>query len=398
MTGNFPASAGVSARLEERRAAAAEESATPWYVWCVVAAVTSALLGAHWDIAWHRSIGRDTFWTPAHVMIYLCGVLAGIACGYLILATTFGSDERARAASVKMWGFRGPLGAFIASWGGVAMLTSAPFDDWWHNAYGLDTKVLSPPHVLLITGVLAVQTGALILILGRLNRAEGGARRRLDRLLLYTGGMILSVMYILVVEYLFAFQMHSAVFYRAAALAFPVVLAGIGSASDSRWAATALAGVYTALQLAMLWILPLVPAEPKLGPVYQKITHLIPMAFPLLLIVPAAAMDLLRPRLAGMGRWRAAAVLGVVYLGLLAAVQWPFANFLLSPGARNAFFGADYFSYDLPPAAAAARHVFTAWEKSRGEFWTGMAIALVSAVLTMRVGLTWGGWMRRVRR
>jgi len=26
-------------------------------------------------------------------------------------------------------GFRGPLGCFIAAWGGIAMLTSAPFDN-----------------------------------------------------------------------------------------------------------------------------------------------------------------------------------------------------------------------------------------------------------------------------
>ena len=48
------------------------------------------MVGTHWDIAWHRSIGRDTFWTPAHMAIYLGGVLAGLSCGYLILSTTFG--------------------------------------------------------------------------------------------------------------------------------------------------------------------------------------------------------------------------------------------------------------------------------------------------------------------
>src|SRR5689334_22263000 len=122
-----------------------EEKAISWQVWCVVLAVTSAMVGVHWDIAWHRSIGRDTFWTPAHLAIHLCGVLAGISCGYLILSTTFrGAANGAQNAAVRIWGFHGPLGAFICAWGGVAMLTSAPFDDWWHNAYGLDVKVLSP--------------------------------------------------------------------------------------------------------------------------------------------------------------------------------------------------------------------------------------------------------------
>src|SRR5437879_2684910 len=116
------------------------ESAIPWYVWSAVIAVTSAMVGPHWDLAGPRPIGRDTYWTPAHIAIYLAGVLAGLSCGYLILSTTFSRDPTARAASVGIWGFRGPLGAFIAAWGGMAMLASAPFDDWWHKAYGLDVK------------------------------------------------------------------------------------------------------------------------------------------------------------------------------------------------------------------------------------------------------------------
>jgi hypothetical protein len=101
----------------------------PWYLWCVALAVTSVTIGAHWDVSWHRSIGRDTFWTPAHMAIYLCGVLAGICCGYLILNTTFRRPPELMASSVGVFGFRGPLGAFLAAWGGTAMLPPAPFDN-----------------------------------------------------------------------------------------------------------------------------------------------------------------------------------------------------------------------------------------------------------------------------
>src|SRR5579864_5289412 len=159
-----PAKTVVGGSIETTTAAGS--AAVPWYIWCSVAAVTSVMIGGYWDISWHMSIGRDTFWTPAHMAIYLCGVLAGLSCGYLILATTFGDFSHLRSMSVKLWGFEAPLGAFIAAWGGVAMLTSAPFDNWWHSAYGLDVKILSPPHVLLILGNLAVNTGTLILILG----------------------------------------------------------------------------------------------------------------------------------------------------------------------------------------------------------------------------------------
>ncbi|HEV8268618.1 MAG TPA: hypothetical protein VGR00_10305, partial [Thermoanaerobaculia bacterium] len=86
-------------------------AAIPWPLVVSSLGITSAMIGAHWDISWHRSIGRDSFWTAPHVAIQLCGVLAGIACGYLILATTFGTSARSRALrddSVSVWGFRAP--------------------------------------------------------------------------------------------------------------------------------------------------------------------------------------------------------------------------------------------------------------------------------------------------
>src|SRR5579862_4711812 len=152
--------------------------AIPWYLWASLVGVTSAMIGGQWDISWHRSIGRDTFWTAPHIAIYLCGIIAGISSGYLILAATFGRLAEIRASSVRMWGFYGPLGAFVMAWGGVAMLTSAPFDDWWHNAYGLDVKILSPPHVVLALGIVAIEMGASMLVLGYMNRAAGDERRR----------------------------------------------------------------------------------------------------------------------------------------------------------------------------------------------------------------------------
>src|SRR5262245_52576698 len=153
----------------------------PWYLWSAAAGVTSAIIGGHWDISWHRSIGRDTFFTPAHIAIYLCGVLGGASFAWTILATTFGASQESKDSSVKIWGFRGPLGAFIGAWGGIAMLTSAPFDDWWHNAYGLDVKIVSPPHVLLILGAFAVEVGALVMTLGLMNRREPRERKSLER-------------------------------------------------------------------------------------------------------------------------------------------------------------------------------------------------------------------------
>ena len=98
----------------------------PWAAWAGLVASISIAAGLYWDISWHETIGRDTFWTPAHLLIQVGGVLAGLVCGGIILRTTFSSDPAAKQASVNVLGFRGPLGAFIAAWGGVAMVTSAP--------------------------------------------------------------------------------------------------------------------------------------------------------------------------------------------------------------------------------------------------------------------------------
>ena len=355
------------------------------------------MTGIHWDISWHRSIGRDTFLTPAHVVIYFCGILAGVACGYLILSTTFQRESPLRASSVAIWGFRGPLGAFISAWGGIAMITSAPFDDWWHNAYGLDVKIISPPHMILAAGIIAVHLGALILILGQMNRAQGEERKRLMRLYLYVGGMILVCLTVLQMEMVYRTTMHTVHCYHLLAIVAPLVFTAVARGSGYRWAATWVAGVYTVFVLLMSWILPLFPAEPKLGPVYYQVHEFTPPEFPLLLIVPAFALDLMWQRTAGWGAWRQAVVSGVVFLGVFAAVQWPFASFLMSPAARNWFFGAKYFEYFALPNSLYRRYLFLPTEPGTA-FWKEVAWSVATAILTARIGLLTGDWMRRIRR
>lgn len=375
--------------------AAAEQ--VPWYIWAAVLGVASATIGGQWDISWHRSIGRDTFWTPAHMAIYLCGVMAAATCGYLILATTFGNFSHLRDSSVSMWGFRAPLGAFMAAWGGVAMLTSAPFDNWWHSAYGLDVKIVSPPHVLLILGVLGVEVGSLILILGMMNRASGSFKRKLDWLLLVVAGMIMVIPMTLMMEYSFRSEMHSGIFYRVACMLIPIVLAGVARASDKRWAATIVAGVYTLYWAGLGWILPLFPAEPKLGPVYQHVTHFIPPEFPILILAPAFVLDLVWNHTRHWNRWAQAAVSGLLFLGVLLAVQWPFADFLQSPAARNWFFHTHMFDYNVRPEWHYTRFLFDPPD-APAVFWRELAVGAVLAMVTTRLGFAWGDWMRRVRR
>ena len=243
-----------------------------WFVWAGVLAVTSATVGGAWDVSWHRSIGRDSFLTPAHLLIYACGVIAAVICGYLIFATTFGRNQVMKAASVHVLGFRAPLGAFIAAWGGIAMLTSAPFDNWWHNAYGLDVKIVSPPHTLLILGMRGVGIGVIFLIMAAMNRAEAAGNFSLQKsyqhILLYLGGLTINGQMFFLLEYTWDVVLHRAAAYIAMGIALPVMFAIISRATGSRWACTIAAFIYMAFGILEMLIFPLFPATPKLGPVF----------------------------------------------------------------------------------------------------------------------------------
>ena len=319
----------------------AKEKSTqiPWYLWCAALAVTSVTIGAHWDVSWHRSIGRDTFWTPAHMAIYACGVLAGICCSYLILNTTFRRSPEFVAASVSVLGFRAPLGAFLAAWGGVAMLTSAPFDNWWHNAYGLDVKIVSPPHTLLMIGIFAVEIGALFLIAAAMNRADGVLSRKLQRLLLYLGGLMLVLTMFFRMEYTWDVRLHSSSAYIATAIGVPTYFALFWQCSRNRWAATWMGAFYTVFGIGLVLVLPLFSAEPKLGPVYEPVHQFIPPPFPLLLIVPAFFMDLLLRTTKSWKPWLVSLLAGPLFVLSFVAVEWPFASFLMTGAAKNRFFG-----------------------------------------------------------
>jgi hypothetical protein len=375
-----------------------ESGAIPWYVWASTLAVTSTSVGLYWDVSWHMSIGRDTFWTPAHLGIHLGAVVAGLSSVFLILSTTFGKNPDRRARSVKMWGFYGPLGAFVSLWGGLAMLTSAPFDDWWHNAFGLDVQIMSPPHVVLILGIFTLGLGGLFLIVAEMNRANPETRAKLNRIFLYAGCMLTILLLMLIYEYTDYTLAHSAIFYRVLALAMPPVLVGIARASGYRWAATAVAAIYFVLWLLALWLVPFVPAQAKLGPVYTPISHLVPLEFPVFLFAGAAALDFLLNRLTGRSKWLQAVVGGIGFVVVMMAVQWPVGSFLVSSLAENRVFGTDYYPYMQRPSDYHFSHEMFAYEKTRVDFWIGMALAFAGAILTTRVGLAWGDWMRRVRR
>lgn len=385
-----------------------DKQSIPVFILATAFASLSIVVGLIWDISWHMSIGRDGLFSPPHLGIYLGAVVSGFFSGYQVLKTSFWSSREAKQHSVRFWGiFYGSLGAMFCIWGCFAMLTSAPFDDWWHNTYGLDVTILSPPHTVLALGMMIVQLGAMISVLALQNQSatveqENQHTRSRNRLLrsiyVITAGFFLVMLFTITSEYQQRHDMHGTTFYIVSAILYPLFLSAIAYSSQLKWAATATAGVYMLILMLMDWILPLFPAQPMLGPILNDVTHFQAFEFPLLLVIPAIGIDLIMQWAESKNKWLLSLMIGPAFLLILLAVQWPFGDFLMTPYARSWFFGQETWYFGSNPDWE-YRYAFAPWMEATG--WPlikGLLIAIVFSVLAARLGLQWGSWMKKVRR
>ncbi len=387
--------------VEERHTAS---SGTSWTSRIVIAGAVSIIVGVLWDISWHRTIGRDTFWTPAHLAIYLGGLLGGLTAGWLVIRTTFFGTSADRAATVSLWKFHGPLGAWVSIWGSIAMLTSAPFDNWWHDAYGLDVKILSPPHSLLALGMWAIVLGAMLLVLREQNNSPAGVSAPGRGLFVFGAGILLAMAATFLIEESFPNQQHNARFYQMSAATYPFYLLGIARASKFRWSATFIALIYMLIVAGAVWVLPLFSGQPKLGPIYNPVDHFVPLPFPLLLIAPAFAIDFLRMWIGhdrGWVRdWLLVVLAAAAFTALFLACQWYFSGFMLSPASHNWFFAGDrHWGYVESPGAFRSRFWSELNPRRNVPFSTGaLGWTFLCALISSRLALWLGSWMANIRR
>lgn len=332
-----------------------------WVSVVLALCVTSIYVGLIWDLSWHMTIGRDTFWTPAHIAIYLGGAIPGLICGVLAIRMTWFASPVEKAHTVVLWGGRAPLGAWIVIWGALAMLTAGPFDDWWHSAYGLDVKIISPPHVVLFVGMFAVVIGVLVFLAREMN--SSGANPKIPSILFcYAAGMLSGLFAHFFFNEGFPTRQHGSQYYYLMACVYPAIFTVVTGISRIPWGATRCAFSYLIIMVLMIWILPRFAAVPKLGPVLNRVEHMVPPFFPHLLIVPAFFIDLLQqwvsPRLR-FRPWILIVPIAVVFIVTFVAIQWPFSSFLLSPAANNAtFVGGRYWPYNV----AVSDYHRTFWE------------------------------------
>lgn len=381
----------------------ATAAAIPVYIYAVSLAALLTIIGVLWDISWHKSIGRDKFLSPPHILIYLGAIFAGLFSGLQVLWNSFYRPAASKATLIRVWGiFYSSLGSLFCIWGAIAMLTSAPFDDWWHNAYGLDVKILSPPHTLLAMGMIFLQFGACVSICKYLNagaRGETQVNMGVLRVLFVIGAAsLLTMVYTLFTDYLHVRGMRAPGFYVIATVVSLLLLPAFGRALRFKWGMTAVTGGYFLLVAFSNWILELFPAEPKLGPILTHITHFQPAQFPALVFIPGLVMDLIMAK-SKANDWVKALYMSLAFVGLLAAIEYPLSGFLVeSPAARNWFFSADTWYYAFSPDAPHRYHFMPRDVATIPQLLTGLIVAAGLGWLCTLLSLRWGKWMQTIQR
>ena len=219
-------------------------------LWTLVLGKLVGAWGLTWDIQWHLSIGRDSFWIAPHLMMY-SGVTAGFVVSFAVLGleTWRARGGRPRPGTIRVAGLVGTRGFHLAAWGVTLVLLAAPIDDLWHRLFGLDVTLWSPPHLL---GLLGSAVNTLGTLLAAIEVYPMGSRARWVALLL--GGALLygGTRVVLEPAWLTAYQ-HGGVLFHAfallGALLLPIALVPGARLLGRRWAPVAL--VATALAISM---------------------------------------------------------------------------------------------------------------------------------------------------
>ena len=272
-----------------------------------VLAVFVALAGVYWDVSWHVTIGRETFWVPPHRLIYsgTAAFFVSTMCALLL--------ARRRAGSFRATG-RAGAGFAVGALGSIIQVSAAPLDGLWHERYGLDVTVWSPPHLMGVAGALVGIYGLACALGTGVDR--DGTRSSfgwpgINVLLLFAAALSLSLFTLGPLD--FRLDRRDVLFYPL--LAGP--LAAIPLVAAARYlgrfgAATAVALVYLAFRLIAFGIFVGMGAFDNPGP-------------PVFVLLAALTVDL-----ALLGKRKGRSVLGaaVLFGPALVLGEWAFRVFL----------------------------------------------------------------------
>jgi len=352
--------------------------------WLAVLAAVAVPLSLLWDYSWEFTIGVETLWAPPHLATYAAvGLAALVALGWMGICTG------RQSPGVRLGGLRAPLGVWLVLWGGLAFVTASIFDRWWQLGYGQSAGIWHPPQLLKAAAFFAIVVGAWF------SAAEGQRAESGSMVLAVAGGAVMAMIFVVTLPSNLANRQHSAALYEIAGGTYPIVLVAAARSARWRFSATATALCFMLIAGAAVWGIPLQAAQPQAGPIFRPRDHLLPPPFPLLLVVPAVALDLLvRVFPAARRRGGGAVEAGLAFFFTFTAAQWPFAAFLLSPAADNRFFaGGGVHWPPMQPISDEARVSFwpsPGWELNARHMAVAIGLAIVAAAIGNWLGVRMG--------
>ena len=217
-------------------------------IWLGLLAGLCFIGGGAWDVAWHIDRGRDTFWSPPHLLIY-GGLLLGVAMPVAALL------DPGPGPTAALFGRRLSPAALVGGLGALLAIAAGPFDEAWHQMFGLDVTIWSPPHLQLIAGAFATVLGAVIGLAGAIKHA-GARASQLQQLALGLGfGLLLHIGVAPLGEYHFGFARYPVYWHPILVpLAVMPVLAAAARAQPP-WGATRAAVAFHLVGVAMRMLL-----------------------------------------------------------------------------------------------------------------------------------------------
>ena len=93
----------------------------------VAAALFIVVLAGTWDAWWHGALGRESFWSPPHLLLY-SSVIIAVALG--LYGFHQFKEKRWRALALVL----------------LLVPLSAPLDEVWHRIFGVED--LSSPLII----------------------------------------------------------------------------------------------------------------------------------------------------------------------------------------------------------------------------------------------------------
>jgi hypothetical protein len=282
LSGIFAAVVGVLVTVRLLRRVREPAAAAPGKPTGVLAvAGLGALLmpfGGYWDITSHMESGRESFFSPPHLLIY-GGILLAL------VAVLIGVGRKPAGRTWRQHLFADPA-AGLAALAMATQLASGPLDELWHQLFGLDVSVWSPPHAVLILGGVAV-----CICLSAVQVRDGGTLVTVLRVVTLAGALLTAGLFLAEFEYPFPTWHVSQSRPFAVYVGFLVLFVLVVSLSARRFIPVR----FSTTLIVALWLGLRLAVYPLLGALALKVPPAFPWPLPAMLLV-AVGLDLLLPR------------------------------------------------------------------------------------------------------